>query len=179
MWRLAKLFIISFTRNTILKHHLNQHFIIYKVYRILNKFYSRPINPKATQRISILEDGTLEIQAVRAADVGYYTCSIKSPGGNETRSAKLSVIELPYAPTNVKAERLEIASQRAVNVSWIPGFDGNSPIKEFIIQTRELPELGTYVFDGCFFQLHGLCFCVMEILLCNVLLIFYSYSFYY
>ncbi|XP_068898271.1 protein sidekick isoform X6 [Tenebrio molitor] len=101
----------------------------------------QPINPKASQRISILKDGTLEIQAVRAADVGFYTCSIKSPGGNETRSAKLGVIELPYAPTNVKAERLDIASQRAVNVSWIPGFDGNSPIKQFIIQKREVPEL--------------------------------------
>ncbi|RZC39905.1 sidekick, partial [Asbolus verrucosus] len=100
------------------------------------------INPKASQRISILKDGTLEIQAVRAADVGFYTCSIKSPGGNETRSAKLSVIELPYAPTNVKAERLDVASQRAVNISWIPGFDGNSPIKQFIIQKREMPELG-------------------------------------
>ncbi|XP_063923423.1 protein sidekick isoform X2 [Zophobas morio] len=100
------------------------------------------MNPKSSQRISILKDGTLEIQAVRAADVGFYTCSIKSPGGNETRSAKLSVIELPYAPTNVKAERLDIASQRAVNVSWIPGFDGNSPIKQFIIQKREVPELG-------------------------------------
>ncbi|XP_064211220.1 protein sidekick isoform X3 [Tribolium castaneum] len=99
------------------------------------------LNPKASSRISILKDGTLEIQAVRAADVGLYTCSIKSPGGNETRSAKLSVIELPYAPTNVKAERLDTASQRAVNVSWIPGFDGNSPIKQFIIQKRELPEL--------------------------------------
>ncbi|XP_063923433.1 protein sidekick isoform X3 [Zophobas morio] len=99
------------------------------------------MNPKSSQRISILKDGTLEIQAVRAADVGFYTCSIKSPGGNETRSAKLSVIELPYAPTNVKAERLDIASQRAVNVSWIPGFDGNSPIKQFIIQKREVPEL--------------------------------------
>ena len=103
---------------------------------------SRLMNPKSSQRISILKDGTLEIQAVRAADVGFYTCSIKSPGGNETRSAKLSVIELPYAPTNVKAERLDIASQRAVNVSWIPGFDGNSPIKQFIIQKREVPELG-------------------------------------
>lgn len=108
--------------------------------------FFRALNSKASSRISILKDGTLEIQAVRAADVGLYTCSIKSPGGNETRSAKLSVIELPYAPTNVKAERLDTASQRAVNVSWIPGFDGNSPIKQFIIQKRELPELGMYVF---------------------------------
>lgn len=93
-------------------------------------------------RIQKLSDGTLEIQAVRASDVGQYTCSVKSAGGNETRSAKLSVIELPFAPTNVKAERLDTATQRAVNVSWTPGFDGNSPIKQYIVQKREVPELG-------------------------------------
>lgn len=102
----------------------------------------RLIQPGSSSRINIHEDGTLEIQAVRAADVGTYTCAIRSPGGNETRTAKLNVIELPFAPTNVKAERLDTATQRAVNVSWTPGFDGNSPIQQYIIQKRELPELG-------------------------------------
>ncbi|XP_023312866.1 protein sidekick-like, partial [Anoplophora glabripennis] len=99
------------------------------------------INPRATQRIRILDDGTLEIEAVRASDVGHYTCAVRSPGGNDTRSAKLSVIELPFSPTNVKAEKLDTGTQRAVNVSWTPGFDGNSPIKKYIIQKREVPEL--------------------------------------
>lgn len=72
----------------------------------LNNIFSRLINPRGSQRINILQDGMLEIQAVRASDVGHYTCAVRSPGGNDTRSAKLSVIELPFAPTNVKAERL-------------------------------------------------------------------------
>lgn len=105
---------------------------------------SRLIQPGTSTRVNIQSDGTLEIQAVRAADVGIYTCSIRSPGGNETRNARLSVIELPFAPTNVKAERIDSAAQRAVNVSWTPGFNGNSPIKQYIVQKRELPELGTY-----------------------------------
>ncbi|CAG9861808.1 unnamed protein product [Phyllotreta striolata] len=100
------------------------------------------INPHSSQRIRILTDGTLEIEAVRASDVGYYTCTVQSPGGNDTRSAKLAVIELPFAPTGVKAERLENGTQRAVNVSWTSGFDGNSPIKKYIVQKREIPELG-------------------------------------
>lgn len=37
-------------------------------------------------------DGTLVIYAVRAADVGDYTCMLSSAGGNETRTARLSVI---------------------------------------------------------------------------------------
>ncbi|XP_069695045.1 protein sidekick isoform X3 [Periplaneta americana] len=95
-----------------------------------------------SHRISIQSDGTLEIQAVRAADVGDYTCAVSSPGGNETRSARLSVIELPFSPVNVHAERLESLSQRAVNVSWTPGFDGNSPTLKFIVQRREVSDLG-------------------------------------
>ena len=97
-----------------------------------------------SQRISIQSDGTLEIQAVRAADVGDYTCSVSSAGGNETRSARLSVIELPFSPVNLHAERVESFGQRAVNVSWTPGFDGNSPIVKFIVQRREVSDLGNF-----------------------------------
>ena len=87
-------------------------------------------------------DGALEITAVRAIDVGVYACSVISPGGNDTRTAKLSVIELPFAPINVKAERVESISPRTINVTWVPGFDGNSPTEKFIVERREVPELG-------------------------------------
>lgn len=122
-----------------------------------------------SQRVGVQADGTLEIQAVRASDVGVYSCvvstldtllskrfsvviitsifvKVTSPGGNETRSARLSVIELPFAPTNVKAERYDAQTYRAINVSWTAGFDGNSPILKFIVQRREVPELGEYFF---------------------------------
>ncbi|XP_030377973.1 protein sidekick [Scaptodrosophila lebanonensis] len=98
-----------------------------------------------SQRIGVQADGQLEIQAVRASDVGTYTCVVTSSGGNETRSARLSVIELPFAPTNVKVERLAEPHQRTINVSWTPGFDGNSPIAKFIIQRREVSELEKFV----------------------------------
>ncbi|KAK2577700.1 hypothetical protein KPH14_000883, partial [Odynerus spinipes] len=102
------------------------------------------INTQASQRIKMRNDGTLEIIAVRASDVGEYTCSVVSPGGNETRSARLSVIELPFAPINVMADRVERISPRTINVSWVPGFDGNSPTKKFIVERREVPELGKF-----------------------------------
>ncbi|XP_017048182.1 protein sidekick isoform X11 [Drosophila ficusphila] len=95
-----------------------------------------------SQRIGVQADGQLEIQAVRASDVGSYACVVTSPGGNETRAARLSVIELPFPPSNVKVERLAEPQQRSINVSWTPGFDGNSPISKFIIQRREVSELG-------------------------------------
>lgn len=83
---------------------------------------------------------------MRAADVGDYSCAVTSAGGNETRSARLSVIELPFSPVNVHATRLESVSHRTVNVSWTPGFDGNSPTLKFIVQRREVSDLGnTYL----------------------------------
>lgn len=95
-----------------------------------------------SQRVFVQADGTLEIHAVRASDVGSYSCMVTSPGGNETRSARLSVIELPFAPSAVRAERIDLETQRAINVSWTPGFDGNSPILNYVIQKREVSELG-------------------------------------
>ncbi|XP_032597184.2 protein sidekick [Drosophila grimshawi] len=98
-----------------------------------------------SQRIGVQADGQLEIQAVRASDVGSYACVVTSPGGNETRSSRLSVIELPFPPTNVKVKRLKEPHQRSINVSWTAGFDGNSPISKFIIQRREVSELEKFV----------------------------------
>ncbi|XP_016844898.1 protein sidekick isoform X4 [Nasonia vitripennis] len=102
---------------------------------------SQVINTRASPRVKMQNDGTLEIGAVRASDVGEYMCSVVSSGGNETRTARLSVIELPFAPINVVASRVEEISPRTINVTWVPGFDGNSPIKSFIVQRREVPEL--------------------------------------
>ncbi|EZA58520.1 Protein sidekick [Ooceraea biroi] len=103
---------------------------------------SQVINTQASQRLKMRSDGTLQIIAVRASDVGEYTCSVVSPGGNETRSARLSVIELPFAPINVVAVRVERISARTINVTWVPGFDGNSPTKKFIVERREVSDLG-------------------------------------
>lgn len=112
--------------------------IIHSIF--IHHFSRLPI--KNSQRIGVKKDGTLEITEVRPSDVGQYSCIVTSPGGNETRSARLSVIELPFAPSNVQAVRLTTPQNRAINVSWTPGFDGNSKIIKFIIQRREVPELG-------------------------------------
>jgi protein sidekick len=69
---------------------------------------------------------------------------VSSVAGDEKRSAKLSVVELPFAPSNVQVKRLSSPNQRTVNISWTPGFDGNSPIIKYIVQKREVLELGKF-----------------------------------
>lgn len=43
-------------------------------------------------RIQILKDGTLEIREARNTDIGEYRCVVHSPGGNDTRTAKIDVV---------------------------------------------------------------------------------------
>ena len=101
---------------------------------------NRLLDPMRSQRMQVLDDGTLEIAEARASDVGSYTCHVTSAGGDDSRQANLYVIELPYAPNGVSARRL--GSGKAVNVSWIAGFDGNSAVSKFIIQRRVVPVTG-------------------------------------
>ena len=88
----------------------------------------------------MLNDGTLQIAEARASDVGSYACHVTSAGGDDSRVANLYVIELPYPPSSVAATR--IGQGKMVNVSWIPGFDGNSELSKFIIQKRVVPVTG-------------------------------------
>ncbi|CAG7730812.1 unnamed protein product, partial [Allacma fusca] len=100
------------------------------------------ITAGVSNRILIHLDGTLEIREVRASDVGSYKCIVRSQGGHDERSARLKIIELPYPPTNVIADKLPMltpgSNSKAVNISWTSGFNGNSPILKYIIQKRNV-----------------------------------------
>lgn len=91
---------------------------------------------KVSNRVQISPEGTLRIREARNTDVGVYTCRVKSAGGSDMRSARLDLIEIPHAPTHVRAE-LNVAGG-LVNVSWAPPFDGNSPIVRYLVEKREV-----------------------------------------
>ena len=65
-----------------------------------------------------------------------YLLQVISRGGNDSKSAVLEVMDLPYPPNLVKAERI-IGVPKMAKVSWTPNFDGNSPILKYIVQKRE------------------------------------------
>lgn len=47
-------------------------------YKLTTRVILRPNPIRNNQRIAIKEDGELEISAVRASDVGLYTCMVRN-----------------------------------------------------------------------------------------------------
>ncbi|XP_074647497.1 protein sidekick-2-like [Tubulanus polymorphus] len=90
------------------------------------------------QRMIVHDNGSLEIRQINTNDIGEYMCKVTSVSGNDSRSATLTVLELPYQPS-ITTVILDPLSNRRVIIRWIPGFDGNSEITQFIIQYREAP----------------------------------------
>ncbi|XP_069066064.1 protein sidekick-1 [Pleurodeles waltl] len=94
------------------------------------------LNPASSSRIVLDQDGSLLISQTWSGDIGDYTCEIISLGGNDSRMARLEVIELPHSPQNLLA-RLNSSSSRTVALSWVRPFDGNSPILYYIVELSE------------------------------------------
>ncbi|XP_036384090.1 protein sidekick-1 isoform X2 [Megalops cyprinoides] len=86
-------------------------------------------------RISIRE-GSLHISQTWSGDIGDYTCQVLSQAGNDSKSARLEVIELPHSPRNLQAS-LNATDSRTVDLTWVRPFDGNSPLLHYILELSE------------------------------------------
>ncbi|XP_047694896.1 protein sidekick-1 isoform X2 [Prionailurus viverrinus] len=94
------------------------------------------ITPSGSSRIVVEKDGSLVISQTWSGDIGDYTCEILSEGGNDSRTARLEVIELPHSPQNLLAG-LNSSHSHAVTLSWVRPFDGNSPVLYYIVELSE------------------------------------------
>uniref|UniRef100_A0A8D2MIS7 Sidekick cell adhesion molecule 1 n=1 Tax=Zonotrichia albicollis TaxID=44394 RepID=A0A8D2MIS7_ZONAL len=97
---------------------------------------SAVINPSSSSRITVEKDGTLLISQTWSGDIGDYTCEVISSGGNNSRAARLEVIELPHSPQNLVAT-LNSSYSRSVVLSWVRPFDGNSPVLYYVVELSE------------------------------------------
>uniref|UniRef100_A0A8C3GUX8 Sidekick cell adhesion molecule 1 n=1 Tax=Corvus moneduloides TaxID=1196302 RepID=A0A8C3GUX8_CORMO len=104
--------------------------------RYLWKKDSVVINPSSSSRITVEKDGTLLISQTWSGDIGDYTCEVISSGGNDSRTARLEVIELPHSPQNLVAT-LNSSYSRSVMLSWVRPFDGNSPVLYYVVELSE------------------------------------------
>ncbi|XP_054992318.1 protein sidekick-1 isoform X1 [Sorex araneus] len=89
-----------------------------------------------SSRVTLEKDGSLVISQTWSGDIGDYTCEILSEGGNDSRTARLEVIELPHSPQNLLA-RLDASLSHTVVLSWVRPFDGNSPVLRYIVELSE------------------------------------------
>lgn len=94
------------------------------------------IAPPGSSRIVVEKDGSLLISQTWSGDIGDYTCDVVSEGGNDSRAARLEVIELPHSPQNLLAS-LNSSHSRTVMLSWVRPFDGNSPVLYYIVELSE------------------------------------------
>uniref|UniRef100_A0AAY4C1U3 SDK1 protein n=1 Tax=Denticeps clupeoides TaxID=299321 RepID=A0AAY4C1U3_9TELE len=83
-----------------------------------------------------LQDGSLLITQTWSGDIGDYTCDVLSQAGNDSKDARLEVIELPHSPRNLQAT-LNATHSRSVLLSWMRPFDGNSPLLHYVVELSE------------------------------------------
>ncbi|XP_078728944.1 protein sidekick-2 [Lampetra fluviatilis] len=95
-----------------------------------------PLSVGSVGRVSQSPDGSLVIAQTWSGDIGTYACRVTSLGGNDSRSARLEVRELPHPPQNLRARQSEERS-RALELSWVRPFDGNSPLIRYVVEISE------------------------------------------
>ncbi|KAJ8389678.1 hypothetical protein AAFF_G00115540 [Aldrovandia affinis] len=81
-------------------------------------------------------EGSLHISQTWSGDIGDYTCDVLSQAGNDSKSARVEVIELPHSPRNLQAG-LNATDSRTVDLSWVRPFDGNSPLLHYTVELSE------------------------------------------
>lgn len=96
-------------------------------------------------RLSIVDQGSLQIKSLKAADSGTYTCVATSSSGETTWSSVLEVTEsagatvsknfdindLPGPPSKPQVTDV---SKNSVTLSWQPGTPGTLPVTSYIIE---------------------------------------------
>uniref|UniRef100_A0A8C6LQ46 Sidekick cell adhesion molecule 1 n=1 Tax=Nothobranchius furzeri TaxID=105023 RepID=A0A8C6LQ46_NOTFU len=100
-----------------------------------NATHDSRINISSGGRVSIRQ-GSLTISQTWSGDIGDYTCTVTSKAGNDSRSVRLEVIELPHSPRSLTA-RLNDSDSRSVHLSWLRPFDGNSPLLHYVLELSE------------------------------------------
>ncbi|CAF3794544.1 unnamed protein product [Adineta steineri] len=84
-------------------------------------------------------ESTILIDTPQNQDTGNYTCIVESEAGNDSRTTEVTIIELPWPPTFVRASLMNDSLSKSVivNLTWIPNFDGNIPIERYTIQMKD------------------------------------------
>ncbi|XP_073184166.1 neuronal cell adhesion molecule isoform X15 [Lepidochelys kempii] len=98
----------------------------------------------------IIHKDSLAIMNVTDKDDGTYTCVANTTLDSVSASAILTVVDRPDPPFDLElTDQLE----RSIQLSWIPGYDNNSPITNFVIEYEDgMREPGVWHYQT---EVHG------------------------
>ncbi|XP_048480585.1 Down syndrome cell adhesion molecule-like protein Dscam2 isoform X25 [Plutella xylostella] len=106
------------------------------IWNMNNKRLEPKSDPRYTIREEILPGGVvsdLSIRRTERSDSALFTCVATNAFGSDDTSINMIVQEVPEAPYGLKV--LD-KSGRSVQLSWAAPYDGNSPIKKFLIEYK-------------------------------------------
>ncbi|EGI61628.1 Down syndrome cell adhesion molecule-like protein [Acromyrmex echinatior] len=101
-----------------------------------NKRLDTKSDPRYTIREEILANGVLSdlsIKRTERSDSALFTCVATNAFGSDDTSINMIVQEVPEIPYGLKV--LD-KSGRSVQLSWAAPYDGNSPIKRYVIEYK-------------------------------------------
>ncbi|XP_062527426.1 cell adhesion molecule Dscam2 isoform X1 [Bombyx mori] len=106
------------------------------IWNMNNKRLEPKSDPRYTIREEILLGGVvsdLSIRRTERSDSALFTCVATNAFGSDDTSINMIIQEVPEAPYGLKV--LD-KSGRTVQLSWAAPYDGNSPIKKFLIEYK-------------------------------------------
>ncbi|KAM3964156.1 LOW QUALITY PROTEIN: Down syndrome cell adhesion molecule 1 [Aphomia sociella] len=106
------------------------------IWNMNNKRLEPKSDPRYTIREEILPGGVvsdLSIRRTERSDSALFSCVATNAFGSDDTSINMIIQEVPEAPYGLKV--LD-KSGRTVQLSWAAPYDGNSPIKKFLIEYK-------------------------------------------
>ncbi|XP_033338230.2 cell adhesion molecule Dscam2 isoform X4 [Megalopta genalis] len=87
---------------------------------------------KSSARVSLLQNGSLQIMDLHRDDSGNYTCYVENRFGSDQITHRLTVQVPPAAPLLHATS----ATSDSINVQWKNGDDGGAPIRGYILHYK-------------------------------------------
>lgn len=92
----------------------------------------------ASNKFTVFDNGTLRVTDVRPKDSGLYSCEVITSLDHAQAAGTISVVAPPDPPTALTLSEADAHDLNlTVTLHWTSGYAHNSPITEFVVESRE------------------------------------------